>query len=207
MPCVVLQHSPHAQRLLQRHRSLELHTRVGSDGIGEIRCQKFSLATVIKMRSSQRVLSSLCGRHLICQTKKFSAHQSPALNWHSEARYQSSYTIKYQNRIAIQRDFEDLQGLRDIVHIVSFVSGNKLILYGFIGNTISNIENPRDILNKIFGIMKINDLLLFEAQVVNGDHFTKMNYIKLLEKSIKVRRLQSLLQAHETIRKLTYYYG
>ena len=54
---------------------------------------------------------------------------------------QDRYDTKYKNRIEIQRDFEDIQDLQDILRLVRHVGGDKPILYGFLGNTISNIEN------------------------------------------------------------------
>ncbi|MGH8072427.1 MAG: L-histidine N(alpha)-methyltransferase [Candidatus Entotheonellia bacterium] len=86
---------------------------------------------------------------------------------------QGRFTDLYRNRIAIQGDFEDQNRLRDIVHFVDCVGGNKPILYGFIGNTISNIVKPKDFLTQISQIMRTNDLLLFEAQIVDRRIFPK----------------------------------
>jgi hypothetical protein len=80
---------------------------------------------------------------------------------------QGRFSDLYRNRIAIQGDFEDQNRLKDIVHFVDCVGGNKPILYGFIGNTISNIAKPRDFLTQISRIMRCEDMLLFEAQVVD----------------------------------------
>jgi hypothetical protein len=70
-------------------------------------------------------------------------------------------------RLAIQRDLESKYGMREIAHIAEVLGNNQPILYGFVGNTIANVENPEQVLNNVVQVMKPNDLLLFEAQVIN----------------------------------------
>jgi hypothetical protein len=70
-------------------------------------------------------------------------------------------------RIAIQRDIETKEGMAEIAHIAKVLGENKPILYGFIGNTIANVEDPEHVLNNIVQVMKSEDLLLFEAQIID----------------------------------------
>jgi hypothetical protein len=70
-------------------------------------------------------------------------------------------------RIAIQRDIESKNGMKQIAHIAEVLGNNQPILYGFVGNTIANVEYPEQVLNNIIQVMKPNDLLLFEAQIIN----------------------------------------
>ncbi|HBL09837.1 MAG TPA: XRE family transcriptional regulator [Cyanobacteria bacterium UBA11162] len=70
--------------------------------------------------------------------------------------------------IAIQRDFESFQGMQEIAYIAQSLGSQKPILYGFIGNTIANVENPKQVLGNIVNVMRTEDLLIFEAQIVNA---------------------------------------
>jgi hypothetical protein len=70
-------------------------------------------------------------------------------------------------RIAIQRDIETKVGMRQIAHIANVLGKDQPILYGFIGNTIANVEDPKHVLNNIVQVMKTEDLLLFEAQIID----------------------------------------
>jgi hypothetical protein len=57
-------------------------------------------------------------------------------------------------RIAIQRDIETKDGMEQIAHIAQILGQKKPILYGFIGNTIANVEDPEHVLSNIVQIMK-----------------------------------------------------
>jgi hypothetical protein len=70
-------------------------------------------------------------------------------------------------RIAIQRDIETEDGMREIAYIANVLGENKPILYGFIGNTIANVDKPKQVLRNIVQVMKPEDLLLFEAQIID----------------------------------------
>jgi hypothetical protein len=70
-------------------------------------------------------------------------------------------------RIAIQRDIETKDGMRQISYIADVLGEKKPILYGFIGNTIANVKDPKGVLNNIVQVMKTEDLLLFEAQIID----------------------------------------
>lgn len=70
--------------------------------------------------------------------------------------------------IAIQKDIETLKGMQEIAYIAQNLGAQKPILYGFIGNTIANVESPKQVLNNIVNAMRSDDLLLFEAQIINA---------------------------------------
>ncbi|MEM7759418.1 MAG: L-histidine N(alpha)-methyltransferase [Cyanobacteria bacterium P01_A01_bin.40] len=70
-------------------------------------------------------------------------------------------------RIAIQRNIETQDGMRQIAHIAQILGEEKPILYGFIGNTIANVEVPEQVLGNIVQVMNTRDLLLFEAQIID----------------------------------------
>jgi SAM-dependent methyltransferase len=86
-------------------------------------------------------------------------------------------------RIAIQRDIETKEGMEEIAHIANVLGKNKPILYGFIGNTIANVEDPEQVLSNIVRVMKPEDRLLFEAQII--DDFTLKNSEDRLQETIK----------------------
>lgn len=75
--------------------------------------------------------------------------------------------LPLHSRIAIQRDIETREGMEEIALIAEKLGRQRPILYGFIGNTIANVEQPQSVLNNIVQVMKDNDLLLFEAQIVD----------------------------------------
>lgn len=108
---------------------------------------------------------------------------------------QATSKVLPHQRVAIQRDFEDPQGLKDIVKIAHLVGNGKPILYGFIGNTISNLDNPTGILTKILEIMEPEDLLLFEAQIVDRKIHSKEEIEKLSKWNIRVLNFVILLKA------------
>lgn len=69
--------------------------------------------------------------------------------------------------IAIQRDIETPVGIGEVAFISKLLGQQKPILYGLIGNTISNVQNPHDVMKNIASVMRDDDLLLFEAQIIN----------------------------------------
>jgi hypothetical protein len=105
-------------------------------------------------------------------------------------------------RIAIQRDIETKEGMAEIAHIAQVLGENQPILYGFIGNTIANVEDPEHVLNNIVQVMKSEDLLLFEAQIIddsalNNNQLQKTTrYVKEEYEGISFRQfaLSALLQ-------------
>lgn len=105
-------------------------------------------------------------------------------------------------RIAIQRDIETKEGMAEIAHIANILGENQPILYGFIGNTIANVEDPEHVLNNIVQVMKSEDLLLFEAQIIddsalNNNQLQKtIRYVKEEYEGISFRQfaLSALLQ-------------
>lgn len=78
--------------------------------------------------------------------------------------------LPLHRRIAIQRDIETKDGIGEIACIAQVVGQHKPILYGFIGNTIANVEDPEQVLNNIVQVMRAEDLLLFEAQIVDASY-------------------------------------
>ena len=87
-------------------------------------------------------------------------------------------------RIAIQRDLETKDGMRQIAHIANVLGKNQPILYGFIGNTIANVEDPERVLDNIVRVMKPEDLLLFEAQIID-DSALKADRLSETIRSVK----------------------
>lgn len=79
------------------------------------------------------------------------------------------FQLPLYSRIAIQRDFETRKGIEEIALIAETLGKGQPILYGFIGNTISNVEKPKDVLNNIAMVMRDEDLLLFEAQIIDSN--------------------------------------
>lgn len=80
---------------------------------------------------------------------------------------QSTNQLPLDRRIAIQRDIEIRDGMVEIAWIAKQLGAQRPILYGFIGNTIANFENPQHVMSNIVGVMETDDLLLFEAQIVD----------------------------------------
>ncbi|WP_052672476.1 L-histidine N(alpha)-methyltransferase [Aliterella atlantica] len=76
--------------------------------------------------------------------------------------------LPLHRRIAIQRDIETDDGIEEIARIAKNLGQGRPIVYGFIGNTIANVEEPEKVLNNIVQVMTPDDLLLFEAQVVTA---------------------------------------
>lgn len=98
---------------------------------------------------------------------------------------QSTNQLPLHRRIAIQRDIETRDGMVEIACIAKKLGAQQPILYGFIGNTIANFENPEHVLNNIVEVMETDDLLLFEAQIVDETALSA----ELLEKTTeRVRR-------------------
>jgi hypothetical protein len=87
-------------------------------------------------------------------------------------------------RIAIQRDIETKDGMEQIAHIAKILGQDKPILYGFIGNTIANVEDPEHVLNNIVQVMNPEDLLLFEAQIID-DSALKNNQVQQTIRSVR----------------------
>jgi uncharacterized SAM-dependent methyltransferase len=83
--------------------------------------------------------------------------------------------LPLNNRIAIQRDIEAIDGLQEIALIAQGFGQQVPILYGFVGNTIANVEYPQSVLENIYQVMRADDLLLLEAQIfsdkkLDNDH-------------------------------------
>ena len=82
-------------------------------------------------------------------------------------KIQETNPLPLHRCIALQRDIETLKGMQEIAYIAQSLGAQKPILYGFIGNTIANVESPKHVLGNIVNVMKVDDLLLFEVQIVN----------------------------------------
>lgn len=110
--------------------------------------------------------------------------------------------LPLHRRIAIQRDIETPDGMAEIAHIANILGQQQPILYGFIGNTIANVEDPENVLHNILQVMKADDLLLFEAQIVAASVFeehqlqTTMQCIRQEYEGVSFRQfaLSTLLQ-------------
>lgn len=89
------------------------------------------------------------------------------------------------NRIAIQRDIESPGSMAEIASIAKTLGQQRPILYSFVGNTISNVESPGDVLGNIAAIMHDNDLLLFEARIVHPSALEPENLEKTLNSVIE----------------------
>lgn len=74
--------------------------------------------------------------------------------------------LPLHSRIAIQRDIETRDGMAEVAFIAKMLGRQQPILYGFIGNTIANVEQPQKVLENIVRVMEKDDLLLFEVQIV-----------------------------------------
>ena len=70
-------------------------------------------------------------------------------------------------RVAIQRNIETRDGMAEIAFISKTLGRQQPIFYGFIGNTVSNTEQPHRVLNNIAEVIRESDRLLFEAQTVD----------------------------------------
>jgi Histidine-specific methyltransferase, SAM-dependent len=75
--------------------------------------------------------------------------------------------LQFNRRIAIQKDIETFDSMTEIASIAQSLGQQQPILYGFLGNTIANVMKPEDVLNNIVQVMRTDDLLLFEAQIVD----------------------------------------
>lgn len=76
--------------------------------------------------------------------------------------------LPVHRRIAIQRDIETQDGMTEIAQIAQIFGQKQPIMYGFIGNTIANVENPKQVLDNIVRVMRTDDLLLFEVQIIDA---------------------------------------
>ena len=81
-------------------------------------------------------------------------------------KIQETNPLPLHSCVAIQRDIETLKGMQEIAYIAQSLGSQKPILYGFIGNTIANVESPKQVLDNIVNVMRADDLLLFEAQII-----------------------------------------
>lgn len=100
-------------------------------------------------------------------------------------KIQATHQLPLHRRIAIQRDIETPNGMAEIADIARKLGTERPILYGFIGNTIANFENPEHVLSNIIGVMDTDDLLLIEAQIVDETVLSA----ELIERTIeRVRR-------------------
>lgn len=74
--------------------------------------------------------------------------------------------LPHHRCLGIQRDIESYGSMAEIAQVAKLIGNEKPILYGFLGNTIANVENPAEVLNSIAQIMEPEDLLLFEVQII-----------------------------------------
>ncbi|MFQ4141314.1 hypothetical protein [Chlorogloeopsis sp. ULAP02] len=57
--------------------------------------------------------------------------------------------------------------MTEIAQIAQIFGQQQPIMYGFIGNTIANVEKPKQVLDNIVQVMRSEDLLLFEVQIID----------------------------------------
>lgn len=83
--------------------------------------------------------------------------------------------LPVHRRIAIQRDIETQDGITEIAQIAQIFGQQQPIMYGFIGNTIANVEMPKQVLDNIVRVMRSEDLLIFEAQIIDACKLEQSN--------------------------------
>lgn len=96
-------------------------------------------------------------------------------------------------RIAIQRNIETKDGMEEIARIANELGKDKPLLYGFIGNTIANVDDPEQVLDNIVQVMNSDDLLLFEAQIINDsilETAERESIIRLAEREYEPKAFQ-----------------
>jgi transcriptional regulator with XRE-family HTH domain len=74
--------------------------------------------------------------------------------------------LPHHRCIGIQRDIESYGSMAEIAQVTKLIGDGQPILYGFLGNTISNVESPEGVLRSIAHVMEPEDLLLFEVQMI-----------------------------------------
>ncbi|MDM9384117.1 L-histidine N(alpha)-methyltransferase [Chlorogloeopsis sp. ULAP01] len=84
--------------------------------------------------------------------------------------------LPVHRRIAIQRDIETQDGMTEIAQIAQIFGQQQPIMYGFIGNTIANVEKPKQVLDNIVRVMRDDDLLLFEVQIIDPYKLEPRNF-------------------------------
>jgi hypothetical protein len=73
--------------------------------------------------------------------------------------------------MALHRDIESPQGLRDARMIIDRIDGEERKIYSLLGNTITNTDDPPATLSAIGDIMRPNDVLLLETWGVEDDRY------------------------------------
>ncbi len=79
--------------------------------------------------------------------------------------------LPHHHCLGIQRDIESYGGILEISQLAKLVGNGQPILYGFLGNTIANVESPEEVLKNIASVMTEEDLLLFEVQMISDNSF------------------------------------
>ncbi|MBD2777541.1 L-histidine N(alpha)-methyltransferase [Iningainema tapete] len=100
-------------------------------------------------------------------------------------KIQETNPLPLHRCVAIQKDIESLKGMQEIAYIAQSLGAQKPILYGFIGNTIANVESPKQVLNNIVNAMRSDDLLLFEAQIINTSALESQELLQETMESVR----------------------
>lgn len=79
--------------------------------------------------------------------------------------------LPHHHCLGIQRDIESYGGILEISQMAKLVGDEQPILYGFLGNTIANVESPEVVLRNIASVMTEEDLLFFEVQIISDSAF------------------------------------
>ena len=74
--------------------------------------------------------------------------------------------LPHHRCIGIQRDIESYRSMAEIAEVTKLIGDGQPILYGFLGNTIANVESPEDVLKSIAHVMQPEDRMLFEVQII-----------------------------------------
>jgi transcriptional regulator with XRE-family HTH domain len=112
--------------------------------------------------------------------------------------------LPHHRCIGIQRDIETSEGMIEIAQVANLIGENQPVLYGFLGNTIANVESPEEVLKSISQIMRLDDLLIFEAQTITESALEKQSSHETVRKeylSGAFRRfVESVLLQHTDLR-------
>jgi transcriptional regulator with XRE-family HTH domain len=90
--------------------------------------------------------------------------------------------LPHHRCLGIQRDIESYGSMAEIAQVAKLMGNEKPILYGFLGNTIANVENPAEVLNSIAQVMEPEDLLLFEVQIITDSSLEREHSYETVRK-------------------------
>jgi hypothetical protein len=84
-------------------------------------------------------------------------------------------------RIAIQRDLETCGSMAEIAAIAKTFGQQQPILYGFLGNTLANVEHPETVLTNMAAVMAAEDLFLLEVRIIDPSTLEIQSLPKILD--------------------------